>query len=75
MAFKKKPLGTLDNILCDHGHVCPEGGFLQIKRFDIEGNSGLHLQELSDHFPIEGILYFRKKKIPDPRQASGIQGF
>ena len=72
MAFKKTPLGTLDNILCSSDHLCPEKGALRIKRFDVDDNNALALKELSDHFPIEGELYFRKMKAPDAGQASGI---
>ena len=66
MAFEKKPLGTLNNILCDIGHVCPERGFLRIRRFDVDENSGLEIKELSDHFPVEGELFFPKRKYRMP---------
>ncbi len=55
MAFGKTPLGTLDNILCLKRYSCPDYGELRIKRFD---DSATRLRELSDHYPIEGELFY-----------------
>lgn len=61
MAVGKNPLGTLDNILCAKDYICPVGGFMKISRFDVDQEQeGLKFDELSDHYPIEGMLFFHK---------------
>ena len=63
MAKGKTPKGTLDNVLCDKGHICPVGGYLKI--FHTNGTKtplGVH----SDHYSLEGILYFSDgQEIPE----------
>ncbi|KEQ18810.1 endonuclease/exonuclease/phosphatase family protein [Endozoicomonas numazuensis] len=57
MAKGKTPLGTLDNILCDRRNVCPITGYMKILHAN---QTRSRLGVLSDHYPIEGILYFTK---------------
>lgn len=56
MAKGKGPYrGTLDNILCDKRHVCPVSGYMTILQAN---QSRSRLGVMSDHYPVEGILYF-----------------
>ncbi|MGI9281438.1 MAG: endonuclease/exonuclease/phosphatase family protein [Endozoicomonas sp.] len=55
MAKGKAPLGTLDNILCDIRNICPITGYLKILNAN---QTRSRLGVLSDHYPIEGILYY-----------------
>ncbi|WP_062268445.1 endonuclease/exonuclease/phosphatase family protein [Endozoicomonas arenosclerae] len=57
MAKGKTPLGTLDNILCDKRNVCPINGYMKILHAN---QTSSRLGVLSDHYPIEGILYFTR---------------
>ncbi|WP_422134786.1 endonuclease/exonuclease/phosphatase family protein [Endozoicomonas sp. ALD040] len=59
MAKGKGPhQGTLDNILCDRRNVCPVSGYLRILQAN---QTNTRLGVLSDHYPVEGILYFTEE--------------
>ena len=54
MAKGKFPLGTLDNILCLNSRTCPYSGSKRIFRFE---DTQTRLKELSDHYPVEALIY------------------
>ncbi|WP_252179004.1 endonuclease/exonuclease/phosphatase family protein [Endozoicomonas sp. 4G] len=58
MAKGKGPKqSTLDYILCDKRNVCPVNGYMNILQAN---QSCTRLGVLSDHYPVEGVVYYIK---------------